>query len=67
MDDVSEQAQRAAANEALFRLVNERIAELNQTLSQFTERFVIVCECADKSCVEQLAVSQLQHSGAHGQ
>lgn len=62
MENRVERQQRAAANQALFRAVNERIAELNQTLSPFTERFVIACECADTTCVDQLEVTTEEYA-----
>ncbi|HZS30157.1 MAG TPA: hypothetical protein VFA37_02750 [Gaiellaceae bacterium] len=47
--------QRAARNEALFREVNENIAELEERYGTSSEP-VFVCECADDGCAERLDV-----------
>jgi hypothetical protein len=46
---------RVAHNEALFREVNERVEELHddQTSAGMPE---FVCECADGTCTERIAV-----------
>jgi hypothetical protein len=49
---------RLAKNEALFREVNERIAEitegLSSSMSQVQKLDGLVCECADPLCLEHL-------------
>jgi hypothetical protein len=52
----TEREARAARNQSMFRSVNERLEELNETFQQITERFTIACECADTSCVEMLEI-----------
>jgi hypothetical protein len=47
--------QRAARNEAIFREVNESIADLEERFGP-TEEPVFLCECADVGCSERLAV-----------
>jgi len=47
--------QRAARNEALFREVNENIADLEERFGP-AEEPVFVCECSNVSCSERLAV-----------
>lgn len=47
--------QRAAHNEALFREVNENIADLEERFGP-TEEPVFVCECSNVGCSERLAV-----------
>ena len=42
---------RAARNQALFRVVNEKMRELNEAFSDVSETYAIACECADVSCV----------------
>ena len=44
---------RLARNEALFREVNERIAELAEN---FADDFHVVCECAATGCQTMLAI-----------
>jgi len=47
--------ERIARNEALFREVNERVAELHDDLGAgATTEFV--CECADATCTERIPV-----------
>jgi hypothetical protein len=58
MDDEARRA-RIAANEAVFRDVNERIEVLHRSIPAATgdDALTIVCECGDPSCAEQIAVS----------
>jgi hypothetical protein len=51
---MSPRAFRVAKNQALFREVNERIAELSKTWAG--RRLQIICECANTGCVERLDV-----------
>ena len=50
-------AARVGANEAVFRAVNERIEDLNESFAAVTETFRIVCECGDPGCVTQIAIA----------
>jgi hypothetical protein len=45
-------AERIAKNEALFRSVNERIAESAQRFDADDTQFV--CECADATCTDRV-------------
>jgi hypothetical protein len=45
-------AEKIARNEALFREVNERIAETAERFDADETRFV--CECADPACTERV-------------
>jgi hypothetical protein len=47
---------RVGANEAVFRQVNERIEDLNQSFETFTETFKVVCECGDADCLDQITI-----------
>lgn len=49
-------AERQGRNESLFREVNERIAELNQTF-QIEGRSEFLCECSQEDCKEPVAIS----------
>jgi recombinational DNA repair protein RecR len=49
---------RLGVNEALFRTVNERVEELNDSFATVTERFDIVCECGDSGCVTQISITK---------
>jgi hypothetical protein len=48
--------ERAAKNEALFRQVNERVEDLHEQLES-GGKAEFVCECADGTCTEQIALS----------
>jgi hypothetical protein len=49
---------RLAVNEGIFRTVNERIQEVNDSFATVTDAFEIVCECSDASCVTQISVTK---------
>ena len=49
-------AERQGRNESLFREVNERIAELNQTF-QIEGRSEFLCECCREECKEAVSIS----------
>jgi hypothetical protein len=55
--DQAERQVRAARNQALFRLVNERLQGLAEAFQFIAQRTSFACECADLSCVEQLSLS----------
>ena len=54
---MAEAARRKAANEAVFREVNERIEALHQRFELNDEPLQIVCECDRLQCTERLQVS----------
>ena len=49
-------AERQGRNESLFREVNERIAELNQTF-HIEGRSEFLCECSREECKEPVSIS----------
>jgi hypothetical protein len=51
-----ERARRVGENEALFRVVNERIEALNVAFAAITETMDIVCECGDIDCAERVVL-----------
>jgi hypothetical protein len=53
---MSERERRLAANEAMFREVNERVEDMTKTFDSDTGTFEIVCECGDTACTERLSV-----------
>jgi hypothetical protein len=53
---MSEREARIGANEAIFRSVNEQIRAVNVTMAELTQTMMIVCECGDRTCVDQIAV-----------
>ncbi|HZR96438.1 MAG TPA: hypothetical protein VFA56_12140 [Gaiellaceae bacterium] len=50
---------RIAANESLYRTVNEKLEELNRTLTSVAgdDSMIVVCECGDASCDKQIELS----------
>jgi hypothetical protein len=55
---LNESQGRRAANEALFRQVNERLEELNDAFEPMTKTFSVLCECDDATCMEQIELSR---------
>ena len=49
-------AERQGRNESLFREVNERIAEVNQTF-EVEGRSEFLCECGREECKEPISIS----------
>ena len=54
---MEERERRIGLNEALFREVNERVRDVNDTFGVFTGQVHIVCECGDATCTERIALS----------
>src|SRR6266704_1208380 len=52
---------RAAENQSLFREVNERVKDLNVRFSFVTKIGDWICECANDTCFEHLALSADEH------
>ena len=50
--------ERIAQNEALFRKVNERVADIVAELSEMTTSVDIFCECGDAGCMEKLTTAR---------
>lgn len=51
--------QRRAENEAAFRAINERIAELGERLD--ADPLDLICECSDAECVGPLRMSRAEY------
>lgn len=58
---MADRERRIAQNEALFRSVNERVQELDESFATLTDTFVIVCECGTQSCMEQIEVEPAEY------
>jgi hypothetical protein len=54
---VGAREKRLAANEALFREVNERVAEVAEQFITGESRVNFSCECGDRACGEQIAMT----------
>ncbi len=55
-------AERQGRNESLFREVNERIAELNQTF-HIEGRSEFLCECSREECKQPVSISIDEYEG----
>lgn len=69
-DSLSESQRRRAANEALFRQVNEGLEALNDAFEPMTKSFSVLCECDDSACIEQIELTRDDYertraNGAH--
>ena len=53
-----ERTRRVGHNQALYRKVNERIEDLNEAFGVISGNFVIVCECGDLNCIDDITVSR---------
>ena len=47
---------RAGRNQAMFRAVNDKIREINETFAVITGTFTIACECANPRCVGMVEI-----------
>ena len=58
-EDEEQRRARIAANEALYRSVNEQLETLNQVMTSVADdnTMVIVCECGNLDCAEQIEVT----------
>lgn len=50
-------ALRAARNQSLFRAINERIEEVNESFRLALDEAKYVCECADNDCMDRIALT----------
>lgn len=62
---MSEREKRAASNEALFREVNERLADRVEATVGEDASFGILCECADPDCTERITLTPAEYEQAH--
>lgn len=49
---------RAARNQALFRAVNEKIRQLNESFGEVVGSYAITCECSRLDCVEIVEIPE---------
>lgn len=66
-DDVRERQRRAAQNQSLFREVNERVKDVNDSFHVFTSLGDWVCECANDDCFERIEMSTGEYERIRGQ
>jgi len=56
-EGVRERQQRAGQNQSLFREVNERVKDVNDSFNVFASLSDWVCECANDDCFQRLELS----------
>jgi hypothetical protein len=47
---------RAARNQSMFRVVNERMRALNEAFAALTDTYTIACECYDTGCIATIQI-----------
>jgi len=57
----SAREERAATNQTLFREINERVKELNNGFSLVLPVGEWICECANDTCTERVAMSASEY------
>jgi hypothetical protein len=55
-------ALRAARNQSLFRAINEKISEVNQSFRVALEDADHVCECADDHCMDRITLTKDEYT-----
>ena len=58
--------ERIGKNEALFRLVNERLEDVNDAFGSLTGDFEIVCECGDIECDDMIVIARSEYEELRG-
>ena len=48
---------RIGKNEELFRQLNEKIESINRSFGTVSELMLVVCECGNQECIEQIEMS----------
>jgi hypothetical protein len=66
MLDHEDRLRRVGENEALYRLVNERIQALSAGVITRTGEFGVICECAALDCKTQIMISPKVYEQARG-
>lgn len=54
---MEERKRRIGLNEAVFRQVNESLQSLNEGFGTITDTMVLICECGDPACADQIEMS----------
>jgi hypothetical protein len=56
-DDASDRDARAARNQNVFRKINERVNEVNNSLGLALASALWICECANDTCTDRVEMS----------
>jgi hypothetical protein len=54
---MADRTQRVGLNEAVFREVNDRINDLDETFQLGAQELDLVCECGDSGCAERISMT----------
>jgi hypothetical protein len=60
-------AARAVKNQSVFREINERIKDLNDSVSAVTEIGEWICECAHETCLEHVLMSSDEYEAVRAE
>jgi hypothetical protein len=60
-DSLDERQRRRAANEAVFREINERLEAVNEAFGSLTDTFEVLCECGDARCAQRLPIPPTEY------
>ena len=63
---MEERSRRVGENEALFRIVNEQVATLNERFERFGDPMSAVCECGRFDCNERIDVPAKAYEKVRG-
>jgi hypothetical protein len=58
---MGERERRLGLNEALFREINERLRDLNETFGPLTNRVELICECANPACAVRISFTVAEY------
>jgi hypothetical protein len=61
IEEQEPRSQRLARNQAMFRDVNERVRDLNESFEDIVETHVYACECAEVTCVQQIELTAAEY------
>ena len=51
---MDERTRKIGENEAMYRAINDKIEDLNEAFGTVTETMVVVCECGEIACTQQV-------------
>src|SRR5690348_6540211 len=61
MSSDADRAARTAQNESLFREVNERVKELNESFDALARHSEWICECGNTECLEPILMTHEEY------
>ncbi len=58
---MDERGERIGRRESVARRVNERLDELNESLATVTDQIVLMCECGNETCTDQISMPEADY------